>query len=205
MRSIYIYDISGLRVNVCIQYREILIHRRLERAISNKKLFINFIILDWNHKSLTKYFHALSTFLFECTATGARIWRPIPSAYLFYSFGATAASGPGPPHSRCFQITHNNALQSVDSSGRVISSSQRPLPDNTRHSQQKNIHAPVGIRTHNLSRRAPADLCHRPRGHWNRPFEIIVQLTYIFERKRFTMRKIERKLWNYKLCKSSQN
>ena len=39
-----------------------------------------------------------------------------------------------------------------DSCGRVISSSQRPLPDNTRHSQQTNIHAPVGIRTHDLSR-----------------------------------------------------
>ena len=32
-----------------------------------------------------------------------------------------------------------------ESSGRVISSSQRPLPDNTRHSQQTNIHAPVGF------------------------------------------------------------
>ena len=32
-----------------------------------------------------------------------------------------------------------------DSSGRVISSSQRPLPDNTRHSQQTNIHAPGGM------------------------------------------------------------
>ena len=41
-----------------------------------------------------------------------------------------------------------------DSSGRVISSSQRPLPDNTRHSQQTNIHAPGGIRTQDLSRRA---------------------------------------------------
>ena len=39
-----------------------------------------------------------------------------------------------------------------DSSGRVISSSQRPLPDNTRHSRQTNIHAPGGILTHNLSR-----------------------------------------------------
>ena len=29
-----------------------------------------------------------------------------------------------------------------DSSGLVISSSQRPLPDNTRHSQQTDIHAP---------------------------------------------------------------
>ena len=35
----------------------------------------------------------------------------------------------------------------------MISSSQRPLPDNTRHSQQTNIHAPGGIRTHDLSRR----------------------------------------------------
>jgi len=34
----------------------------------------------------------------------------------------------------------------------VISSSQRPLPDNTRHSQQTNIHAPGGIRTHDLGR-----------------------------------------------------
>jgi len=36
----------------------------------------------------------------------------------------------------------------------VISSSQRPLPDNTRHSQQTNIYVPGGIRTHNLSRSA---------------------------------------------------
>jgi hypothetical protein len=41
-----------------------------------------------------------------------------------------------------------------DSSGRVISSWQRHLPDNTRHSQQTNIHAPDGIRTHDLSRLA---------------------------------------------------
>ena len=55
-----------------------------------------------------------------------------------------------------------------DSSGRVINPSQRPLPDNTQHSQQTNIHAPGRIRTHNLSRRAVVDLCLRPRGHWDR-------------------------------------
>ena len=55
-----------------------------------------------------------------------------------------------------------------DSSGRVISSSQRPLPDNTRHSQQTNIHARGGIRINDLSRRATADLRLRPRGHWDR-------------------------------------
>jgi len=41
-----------------------------------------------------------------------------------------------------------------DSSGRVISSSHSPLPDNTQHSQQTNFHGPGGIQTHNLSRRA---------------------------------------------------
>jgi len=54
------------------------------------------------------------------------------------------------------------------SSGRVISSSQRPLPDNTQHSQHTDFHAPGGIRTHDLSRRAAADLRLRPRGHWDR-------------------------------------
>ena len=51
--------------------------------------------------------------------------------------------------SRSHTKTHHSRQ---DSSGRVISSSQRPLPDNTRHSQQTNIHAPGGIRTHDLSR-----------------------------------------------------
>ena len=49
----------------------------------------------------------------------------------------------------------------------MISSSQRPLPDNTQHSQQTNIHAPGGIRTHNRSRRVAADLRLRPRGYWD--------------------------------------
>ena len=47
----------------------------------------------------------------------------------------------------------------------VISSSQRPLPDNT---QQSNAHAPGGIRTHDRSRRAAADLRLRSRGYWDR-------------------------------------
>ena len=42
--------------------------------------------------------------------------------------------------------SHTTHHSRQDSSGRVISSSQRPLPDNTRHSQQTNIHA------HDLSR-----------------------------------------------------
>ena len=41
--------------------------------------------------------------------------------------------------SRSHKVTHHSRQ---DSSGRVISPSQRPLPDNTQHSQQTNIHAP---------------------------------------------------------------
>jgi len=50
----------------------------------------------------------------------------------------------------------------------VISASQRPLPDNTQHSQQTNIHVPGGTGTHDLSRRAVTDPRLRPRGHWDR-------------------------------------
>ena len=35
------------------------------------------------------------------------------------------------------------------------------------------IHAPGGVRTHNLSRRAAADLRLRPHGHWERRTDVI--------------------------------
>jgi hypothetical protein len=44
-----------------------------------------------------------------------------------------------------------------DSSGRGIGPSQRPLPDNTQHTQDTDIHAPVGVRTSNPSKRAAVD------------------------------------------------
>ena len=44
-----------------------------------------------------------------------------------------------------------------DSPRRVISPSQRPLPDNTQHSQQTDIHAPRGIRIQNPNKRAATD------------------------------------------------
>ena len=73
--------------------------------------------------------------------------------------------------SRSHTMTHHSRQ---DSSGRVISSSQRPLPDNTQHSQQINVHAPGGIRTHDLSRRAAVDLRLRPHDHWDRRFDHII-------------------------------
>jgi len=47
----------------------------------------------------------------------------------------------------------------------VISQKQKLLPDNTQHSQQTDIHASGGIRTHNPNKRAAADPRLRPRGH----------------------------------------
>jgi len=47
----------------------------------------------------------------------------------------------------------------------MISPKQRPLLDNTQHSQKKDIHDPRRIRTRNLSKRAAADLRLRLRGH----------------------------------------
>ena len=47
----------------------------------------------------------------------------------------------------------------------MISPSQRPLSDNTQHSQQTDIHAPGGIRTRNLRKRAATDPRLRPLGH----------------------------------------
>jgi len=55
----------------------------------------------------------------------------------------------------------------------MISPSQRPLPDNTQHSQHTNIQALSGIRTRDRSRRAAVDLRLRPRGHWDRHFCIL--------------------------------
>jgi len=52
----------------------------------------------------------------------------------------------------------------------MINPSQRPLPDNTQHSQQTNIQALGGIRIHNRSRRAAVDLRLRPRDRWDRHF-----------------------------------
>ena len=42
------------------------------------------------------------------------------------------------------------------------------LTTHNTHNRQTDIHAPPGVRTHNTSKRAAADLRLRPRGHWDR-------------------------------------
>jgi hypothetical protein len=49
-----------------------------------------------------------------------------------------------------------------------MSPMQRPLPDNTQHSQETDIHAPGGIRTRNSIKRVAAEQRLRLRSHWDR-------------------------------------
>jgi hypothetical protein len=72
----------------------------------------------------------------------------------------------GLPHYREFTITQAHHTQQ-DSSGEQINPTQNPLPDKTQHSKT-DIHAFGGIRTHNPSKRAAAELRFRPRSQWDR-------------------------------------
>jgi hypothetical protein len=93
--------------------------------------------------------------------------------------GSTAPSALSPRQCWGFEITfRHNTL--YDSSGLVISSMQTPLPDNTRHSQQTDIHVPGGIRTHNPSKRAAADPRFRLHDHQDRlvPLLTKVRISY---------------------------
>jgi hypothetical protein len=100
----------------------------------------------------------------ECLFMNIRETR-IPEITIFFH-GTTALSGPRPPHYRGFTITLRHTTL-----GRTPLDilSQRPLPDNTQHSQRTVIHANGGIRTNNPSKRVAVDTRLRPHSHWDRP------------------------------------
>ena len=64
-------------------------------------------------------------------------------------------------------LSHSDTPHSVGLSGRVVSPTEKPLPDNTQHSQQTSM-PPGGIRTRKPSKREAADQRLRLRGHWDR-------------------------------------
>jgi hypothetical protein len=97
--------------------------------------------------------------------------------YFYRAFICLFVSARQPPVGQGLLIhqvprTHNDTPQSVRLLWTVIGSPQRPLPDNTGHSQQTNVHVHGGIRIHNPSRRADADLRLRWRGHWDRLYSV---------------------------------
>ena len=89
--------------------------------------------------------------------------------FCLFVFGATTPSGTGTPYSRGFYSTHNDAPQSA---GLLWTRDQLVAKTSTRqhtqHSHQTYVHAPGGIRTHNISRRAATDIRLRPLGYWDR-------------------------------------
>jgi hypothetical protein len=65
-------------------------------------------------------------------------------------------------------ITLRHTPQSVG----LLWTGDRPVAETStwqhKHSQETNIHASGGIRTHDPSKRSASDLLRRPRGHWDR-------------------------------------
>jgi hypothetical protein len=60
--------------------------------------------------------------------------------------------------------SHSGTLQS----GRAISPTQIPLPDNTQLAlEREKTMPPAAIRTYNPSKRAPAEPRLKPRSHWD--------------------------------------
>jgi hypothetical protein len=102
-------------------------------------------------------------------STGHFIFRSYYSYFnIFHVATAPPPVGPGPPLDRGFTITLRHTTHS---SGRMIGLKQRPLPDNTQHSKQTNIHALGVIRTSSHTRGAALCTRLRPRGYWDRlPF-----------------------------------
>ena len=92
----------------------------------------------------------------------------IPNDNIFFLSRFDSCSGPGPPHCRASDSTLRHTII-----GRTPldewSARRRDLYRKThKHSQEKNIHAPCGIRTRNPSRRDALDRHLRSRRHRDR-------------------------------------
>jgi len=89
------------------------------------------------------------------------------------NFGGRGGAAPPPVGQGLLIHEVSNHTQRRITAGRTPldewSARRRDLNLTTHNTQKTGIHAPVGIRTHNLSKRAAADLRLRPRGHWDRP------------------------------------
>ena len=107
-------------------------------------------VVSWPPWNRLPYSDQLSQLIF----TVVMLFRPQETARFFWRCGSMRDMA--------------SSILEVDSSGRVISSSQKTPPYNTQHLQETNIHSPGGILTHNLSRRAAADPRLRPLGHRDR-------------------------------------
>jgi hypothetical protein len=91
--------------------------------------------------------------------------------FFFFYHGAKALVGQG------FLIievsrSHSDTPHSVGLLRTSDKPDARPLPNNTQYSQETNIRAAGGIRTHSPSNRAAADPRLRLRGHWDQHIKV---------------------------------
>jgi hypothetical protein len=86
----------------------------------------------------------------------------------FFSMTRQPLVGPCPLIFETWRSHSDTHHTRYGSSGRVISLTKRPLPDNTQHSKETDIHVSDGIRTRIPSKRAAAGPRLRQRGHWDR-------------------------------------
>jgi len=98
--------------------------------------------------------------------------------FFFFSCGAATHRGSWPPHSRGFLDHTQRRPQSV----RLLWTSDQLVAEtsNWQHTTlTTNIHAPGGIWTHDLSRRAATYLRLRPRGHCDRLNSVLTVAIFI--------------------------
>jgi hypothetical protein len=134
--------------------------------ITNDSNFIFAVAKNYLFLSTRGYCQMISYSLMKCVAY----------IYTIFSNGARAPSVPEPSRIHDHTQTHHTRY---DSSGWVIRLKQRPLPDNTQHSQQTDIHAPGGIPIQNPSKRTAADTRLRTRGHFDRHLHTMRPLNYV--------------------------
>jgi hypothetical protein len=94
--------------------------------------------------------------LYEAVFYCLRVDRCFPNFFLHY---------PKPLVRKSFLP---NVGKTLTAQKTYLTSEERPLPDNTQHSQETDIHALGGIRTRNPCKRAAADPRLTPRGNWYR-------------------------------------
>ena len=101
----------------------------------------------------------------------------LPSLLLPFH-GATAPSGPRPPHYRGFTIVLRRTTL-VKTPLEEWPTRHRDLYlTNTQLSQETEIYVPGGIRTRNPNKRATADPRLRPRDHWDSPWPKDLKFTF---------------------------
>ena len=104
---------------------------------------------------------------------------------LFFSLAQNPNSGQDPIILQLFRSHKMTYHSRQDLPRRGIGPSQRPLPDNTQHSQETESHALCGIRIRSHSKRAAADPRLRPFGHCHR-FSTVTAKQTLLESKNFT-------------------